>query len=170
MEDLAGEKVAATTVVALTALAAVPADAYAIADRPTLHTVASGIDKTDDLMARHARQRDARKHGQLGKGVAVADAAGLDLDADLAVTGLRDRTLDDLERAVGTGDLRDSHLAHSCSCLIRSGCATTRCRQDASLPWRVCGGSMVGVPQDFAYQDFTPGWSRTASCTPTSLG
>jgi hypothetical protein len=39
----------------------------------------------------------------------MADAAGLNLDAHLPRTGLRDRTLDEFQGTAGFGDLNCSH-------------------------------------------------------------
>jgi len=134
VKHLAGKEVPSTAVIALSALTTVPADAHAITDLPALHGGAQRIDRTDDLVAWHARQRHPRKHRPLGEGVAVTNAAGLHLDADFTRTWLGDRAFDDLERSVGTRDLRNSHAAHGDSCRISSECAENRYRHPASLP------------------------------------
>ena len=89
MDDLARKEVAATTLVAVAALTTVPPDANAIAHRPTLYAGADVIDAADNLVAGHARQRHAGKHGQLGQHIAVTDTASFNLDSDFTGTGFR---------------------------------------------------------------------------------
>jgi hypothetical protein len=51
----AGKKLAATAVIAITAIATVPANADALASFPRLHPLAHAINDTDDFMSWHAR-------------------------------------------------------------------------------------------------------------------
>jgi hypothetical protein len=46
------------------------------------------------------------------EGVAVANAAGLDLDANLTGAGFRNVALDQLKRTLWFGDLYRAHLRH----------------------------------------------------------
>jgi hypothetical protein len=58
----------------------VPADADALAGLPPRRDVlAHGVNHTDHLVPRDAREGDAGPLALLGKDVAVADAAGLNL-------------------------------------------------------------------------------------------
>src|SRR5207253_11127740 len=112
-------------------LPARPSDADTLAGLPSGHVRADGVDQSDDLVPWNARVLNAGKDPLLGEGVAVADPAGLDLDAYLAGGGVGNRPLDDLERAVRAGDLDDAHGRHRippCRGLSRS---ESRCR---SLP------------------------------------
>src|SRR5207244_1617333 len=95
---------------ALAAVSAVPADADALAGFPCADARADGIDVTDDFVTRHARIFDAGVSALFDEGVAVADAAGLDLDADLARSGIRHGTIDRFERATGFADLHHAHV------------------------------------------------------------
>ncbi len=63
-------------------------------------------------MAGDARVLDAGPRAFFGEHVAVADAAGLDLDEDVAGGGLGDFALDDLEVCSGAGDLCGFHCCH----------------------------------------------------------
>ena len=59
----------------------VPADADPLAGLPPRRDVlAHGVDHADHLVPRHAREGDPGPVALLGHRVAVADAAGLDLD------------------------------------------------------------------------------------------
>src|SRR5207249_5722873 len=69
--------------VALEAVTAVPADAGAIALLPRGHVRPDGVDAPGDLVTGNARQRHAGEPARLHDGVAVADAARLDLDPNL---------------------------------------------------------------------------------------
>src|SRR5215831_14696866 len=107
---LAGEKVAATAVVAGEAVPGVPTDADALAGLPPLRDVlAHGVDHTDHLVPRDARKGDAGPLALLGKDIAVADAAGLDLDPHGPWSRVGDRAPDDLEGPAGARDLGDTH-------------------------------------------------------------
>ena len=96
---LAVEEEALAARVAHEAVAAVPADADAVARLPLRHLGAHRVDAPGDFVAGDARQREPGKRPPLHERVAVADAARLDLDADLRGTRFRDLALDHLERA-----------------------------------------------------------------------
>jgi hypothetical protein len=51
----AGEKLTAPAVIAITAVASVPADADALASFPRLHRLAHGIDDANDLVSWYTR-------------------------------------------------------------------------------------------------------------------
>jgi hypothetical protein len=90
----AGEGVAAPASVAVAAIAAVPANADALANGPSVDAPAGGIDEANDLVARHARIMDVREQAFLRYAVAVADAAGLYLDPHLVGRGFRNVAFD----------------------------------------------------------------------------
>ena len=77
-----------------------------------MHLRPDGVDCTDDLVARHARVLDVGEQPFLGHAIAVADAAGLDLDPDLTGAGFGDVALYQLERAFCIGNLSNAHLRH----------------------------------------------------------
>ena len=108
----AGEELPAAAGVAIAAVAAVPADAHPLARLPSGDAGADRVDHPGHLMAGDARVLDSREEPLLGDRIAVADAAGLHPDPHRPGTRLRDRPLDDLEGAVGAGDLRDTHHRH----------------------------------------------------------
>ncbi len=87
-EIAAGDEIAAPAAVADEAGAAEPADADALPDLPGGDVGADGVDTAGDLVARHGGIVDAGKGAGRGEHIAMADAAGLDLDAHLARAGL----------------------------------------------------------------------------------
>ncbi len=97
---------------ALKAVAAVPADPGAIAGLPRRHVRAHRVDAPGDLVAWDAGQGETREGAGLYEGIAVTDAARLDLDADLSGAWLGDFALDQLEHAPGFGHLDGLHLRH----------------------------------------------------------
>ena len=106
---LAADEVAAAARLAVAAVAAEPADADALAGLPALDALADRVDDAGDLVAGDEREGDAREAALLGEHVAVADAAGLDPDEDLAAAGLGHLALDQLEVAALLGHLHRSH-------------------------------------------------------------
>src|SRR4051812_30992198 len=105
----AGEEIAAAAVDALAAIAAVPADADFLADGEIGDERAEGIDDADNFVAGHSGIFNAGPVSFLDERVAVADAAGLNFDADGAGGGLGDRAFHDFQWAAGSGDLNDAH-------------------------------------------------------------
>src|SRR5262249_52766715 len=93
-------------------LASVPADGDALAGGELAGAGAQRVDDPDDLMARNARVLDPRKLAIDRGRVAVAYAAGLDLDPDGARAGLRNLPLDELQRRSRARDLNCTHLRH----------------------------------------------------------
>src|SRR5205807_975683 len=83
LRALAVDEEALAAGVADEAVAAVPADAGAVAFLPLRHLRAHRVDAAGDLVSRHARQGEPGEGAGLDEGVAVADAARLHLDADL---------------------------------------------------------------------------------------
>jgi hypothetical protein len=79
--DHAGEKLAAAARVADSAMPSVPAHADPLSLFPRLHVGADLVDDAGHLVARNTRVLNARPVAFLQEHVAVADAAGLDLDA-----------------------------------------------------------------------------------------
>jgi hypothetical protein len=86
-------------------VASVPAEANALARLEERNVGADGVDDTGDLVAGGARELKAGPVAFLGERITVADAAGVDADADVAGTGLGKFFFDELERTAGGGDL-----------------------------------------------------------------
>ena len=87
------------------------------------HAVAERVDDAGDLVAR-ARAGMSSQHADHGQDVGVADAAGVDLDADLAWAWFRDLDVDDLELRICRGDAGDLHRGHVAD--ITPGCEVYR--------------------------------------------
>ena len=62
-----------------------------------------------DFVSRDARVLDARPEALFGQRVAVADAAGLDLDSHRSSAGLRDFAFHEFERSLRVWDLNSTH-------------------------------------------------------------
>ena len=101
----ARHKIAAAAGIAVAAMPAVPADSDALSDFPAENARADGVDHAGDFVSRNARVRDARPRTFLGVFIAVADAAGLHLDAHRSCDGLRDFALHQLKRSLGSSGL-----------------------------------------------------------------
>src|SRR5262249_25331771 len=77
---LARKRTAAAAGIAIAEIAAMPADPDPRSRRPAMDFGPDRIDCADDLVPRNARIFDIREQPLFGDAVAVADAAGLDLD------------------------------------------------------------------------------------------
>lgn len=108
-EVAAGDEVAAPAPVADKANAAEPADADPLADAPRGDVGAKLVDPSGDLVAGDGRIMDVGENARGDIGIAMADAAGLDLDAHLAGSGLGRWALHKLEGGIRLGDLDDTH-------------------------------------------------------------
>lgn len=106
---LAVDELTAAARIALEAVPAMPAHAHAIAGLPRRDLVANGIDAPRDLVTGNPREFDAGIGTGLDEHVAVAHAAGLDLDPDPAARRRGDVSLDDLEGSIGSADLDGFH-------------------------------------------------------------
>src|SRR3954467_7442379 len=93
----------------------VPADADPFASLPPDYAGADRVHPSSDLVSRNSRQLHPGERGCLDHRVAVADAARLDLDADLSRSRLGDLALHDLERAICPGNLHGLHGRHRSS-------------------------------------------------------
>src|SRR5262249_20531743 len=101
----------------------VPPGAYALAGLPPArYVLAHGVDHTDHLVPRDAREGDAGPFALLGKEVAVTDATGLDLDPHGPRSRGGDRALDELDRPAGAGDLGHRHRGHEDTPIGLLGC------------------------------------------------
>jgi hypothetical protein len=91
------------------AVSAVPGDSDPLAWCPPGDVWADRIDDAGDLMAWDPRVLDAGPDALLCKGVAVADATSLNLDAHGSGPGLWDVAFNKLKGALPLGDLHDTH-------------------------------------------------------------
>ena len=112
----AEDEVAATTGRAVVAVAAVPAEADALAGLEERHVGADGVDDAGDFVAGDARVCDAGQEADLGERVAVADAAGLHADADVAGAGIGEFALNQFKGSARSGDLDGTarYRRHAC--------------------------------------------------------
>lgn len=108
---LAGHEVAATTRLAMAAIAAEPADANTIAHLPFGRGgISESVNDARDFVAGNSGKLDTRPDAFDGDDIAVTDAAGIDPDADLAAARIGDRAFDEFERTMGFRDLHNAHL------------------------------------------------------------
>ena len=101
----AADHVAAPAGVAVTAVAAEPADTDPLADLPRDHAFTERVDRSCDFMTRHPGVLDPGHMTLNREGVGVADAAGLHTHPNLARAGLTQLTLHQLEGLTWTGNL-----------------------------------------------------------------
>jgi len=95
-------------------LTAVPAEADGITFFSGCDARTDFVDHTCNFVARDARKLEARPQAVLDVVIAEADAAGLHLDAHLAVTRRWNFPLDDFEISARLRNLRNFHLCHLC--------------------------------------------------------
>src|SRR5438309_1662032 len=105
MRHGAGEEVAAPAIVARTAVAGMPTDANALARFPAGHARADGVNDAGDFVAGYARVLQAGPVTVLDQRIGMADAAGLDFDADASRRRSRDGAFDEFERSIGAENL-----------------------------------------------------------------
>jgi hypothetical protein len=101
----AEDEIAAAAGRTVITVAAVPTEAYALAWLEERHIGADRIDDAGDLMAGNARILDAGPITELGQRIAVADAAGLNPNANVAGAGIGKFSCDELKRSAGGGNL-----------------------------------------------------------------
>src|SRR5436305_10340374 len=109
---LAVDQVAAAAPLAIAAVAAEPAHAYALADLPALDSFAERRYLTRDLVARDNWMRDTGITALLGQHIAVTDTAGVNAHDRLIETGHRNRPLLELELSARLLDHHCSHARH----------------------------------------------------------
>lgn len=111
-DGLAGERIAAAAAAAIPAGAAEPADADALANLPAADVGSQRVDNADHLVTGNARIHDARDKPQYGDRVAVANAAGMDLDSHLVPVRLGKIALLQIEFRTGLRNDHRTHLGH----------------------------------------------------------
>ncbi|HKT35973.1 MAG TPA: hypothetical protein VJR03_14190, partial [Nitrospira sp.] len=87
--ELAVDEVAAAAGITNKAVSAMPADADALTRFPLRDVGTDFVDAAGDFVSGDARVLKARPVSLFDEGVTVADAAGLDFDADMAALRLR---------------------------------------------------------------------------------
>jgi len=90
----------------------VPSHSDALAGFPVGNVGADGVDAAGDFVSGNAWILDAWVMAFLYERVAVADAAGFDLDADLVSAGIGNVSFDEFEITAGFADLNSLHLRH----------------------------------------------------------
>ena len=75
-------------------------------------TIVFGIDAAGDFVSGHTRILKAGPETFFYEGIAVADPAGFDFDADLVASGLGNVSFDEFEIAAGLGNLDGFHFWH----------------------------------------------------------
>ena len=146
--ELAENEMAAPAGIAGEAMSAMPADADALAGLPLRDVGANRVDASGNLMAGNARVLQSGKARLLYDGVAVADAAGFNLDPNLGAARLRNRTFDDFEVSTGFADLcgfHDFFLRSTVMRLVRNRCPGYRPSRWANK-WRRCRNAYPGAP------------------------
>src|SRR5262249_3164716 len=121
-------------------------DADALAGLPPPRDVlAHGVDHTDHLVPRDAREGDAGPEALLGHRVAVTDAAGLNLDPHGPWSRVGYRALDDLEGPAGAKDLGAPHRGHGDVLSVSCGATVSVPVSRGLLFVRLGNGHLPGV-------------------------
>jgi hypothetical protein len=110
---LAENEIAAPAGIASETMAAVPSDADALAGFPVRNVGADSVDAAGNFMSRNAWILDAGPMAFFYERVAVADAAGLDFNPDLAAARLGNISFNEFESTAGFADLDSLHFRHS---------------------------------------------------------
>ncbi len=114
---LANDELTAAAGIANETMPSMPAYASALAGLPERHVRPYRVNSPSNFMPGHARVPQSRPVSLFYQQVAVANAAGLDLNSHLAPAWVRDRALDEFEISSGAAYLDDFHvsdLAISC--------------------------------------------------------
>jgi hypothetical protein len=120
----------------MAAMPAEPADAGALPGAPADHAGAERVDHTGDLVPRDAREGEAGHVPFDRETVAVAHAACLDADTDLATRRLGHIALDEFKRAAGPRHLHCLHLCHRVLLVCERIQKLCRPARDATRSWR----------------------------------
>jgi hypothetical protein len=105
-------EIAAAAGVAGEAVAAVPSDAYALARLPVGNVSTNGVDAAGNFVSGNTWILDAGPMAFFYERIAVADAAGFDLNPDLVAGGVWDVSFDEFEVTAGFGNLNNFHFRH----------------------------------------------------------
>src|SRR6185312_5037460 len=97
-------------IIAMAAIASVPADTDALAGFELRDASADRVNHTDDFMPWHARVLNARPVAFFRERITVANAAGLNFNAHPSGRRLGNRPFDNFNRPAGAGDLRYLHF------------------------------------------------------------
>jgi len=109
---LAENEIAAAAGIASETMTAVPSDSDALAGFPIGNVRTDTVDAAGDFVSGNAWVLEAGPIAFLYERVAVADAAGLDLNPDLGATGLGNISFDEFEITAGFADLDSLHSRH----------------------------------------------------------
>ena len=115
-------KIAPPALAAGAIMTTMPADAHALTLFPRSHARANFIHHARNFVSGNAGILKARPQAFFDEHIAVADATGVDLDADLSRVRLWDRTLDDFKLRSGFRNLCSLH-----GCYFWFRCDSQRC-------------------------------------------
>jgi hypothetical protein len=101
----AKDEVAAAAGIAIVAMAAVPTQTDPLAGLEHRNIRPNGVEGSGDLVAWYSGVLNARPLAQLGKRIAVANAAGLDTDSNMSRARFGELALDNLKISAGGGHL-----------------------------------------------------------------
>jgi hypothetical protein len=110
--EFAIDEVATAAGLTFETVPAVPAYTDTLAGLPKSNVGADGVDASGNFVSGDARILDAWPHSFFHQHIAVADAAGLNLDANLITPWLGYGTLNDLKVSAGLADLNRFHGRH----------------------------------------------------------
>jgi hypothetical protein len=102
---LAEDEVAAAAGIAVVAMTAVPTQTDPLAGLEHGNIRPNCVEDSGDLVAWNAGVLNAGPEAQLGKRIAVANAAGLDTDSNVSRARLGELALDNLKVSAGGGHL-----------------------------------------------------------------
>src|SRR5205807_6783180 len=106
---LAVDQPTPTAPLAVTAVAAEPADANSLPDLPPIHSLPQRLHSARDLVTRNERMTGSRVAARLGEHVAMTNAARVHADERLAEPRLWYLALDQLKLSAWLGHLHRSH-------------------------------------------------------------
>jgi hypothetical protein len=111
----ASKELASPAMIAMPAVASVPAYSYSLARLQVWYAGPDCIDDACHFVAWDTRIFNPRPGSFLNERIAVANATSLDFDAHPSRAWIGDGPLDDFQRGVRAGDLGHAHGRHDCS-------------------------------------------------------
>src|SRR5438093_9323278 len=107
--DFACKELALPAVIAIAAVAAVPANPDALASLPWLHAFAHSVNNSNHLVSRHTWILNTRPESFFDQRIAVTNSARIDLDPHPPRLRLGNISFNQFERPAGTRDLNNTH-------------------------------------------------------------
>ena len=109
---LAPKEITTATCIAVSTVAGVPADAYALSLFPAGVTLTDSVDHANNLVPGHPRILQTSRVTVLDHDITVTDPARLDSNSHPAGAGFRNFTLYDFKGSARAGNLCGTHLWH----------------------------------------------------------